>query len=169
MLGVRDLLRSRFSAVRRSRPNRRMDRQEPSSVKGETMAFTREPSARRASTMGEDSSTRRPTAETIRSMIRRRCASSRNCAIRALEFAVPFHEHVAVRIHENIGDRSDPSAMAPAGPGRRPRPATPASVAPVPPWTSAVVSPLTSDSIVRVRSRRTISRSMICIRSRLIF
>ena len=37
------------------------------------MAFTREPSARRASTMGEDSSTRRPTRETMRSMICIRC------------------------------------------------------------------------------------------------
>ncbi len=32
-------------------------------------AFTREPSNRRASTMGEDSSTRLPTRETILSMI----------------------------------------------------------------------------------------------------
>ena len=33
------------------------------------MAFTREPSASRASTIGDDSSTRRPTRETMRSMI----------------------------------------------------------------------------------------------------
>ena len=36
---------------------------------GEMMAFTRDPSVRRASTMGHTSSTRRPTFETIRSMI----------------------------------------------------------------------------------------------------
>ena len=35
------------------------------------MALIRDPSASRASTMGEDSSTRRPTAWTMRSMIRR--------------------------------------------------------------------------------------------------
>ena len=33
------------------------------------MALTREPSGRRASTIGEDSSTRRPTRDTMRSMI----------------------------------------------------------------------------------------------------
>ena len=42
------------------------------------MALTREPSARRASTIGEDSSTRRPIAETMRSMMLIKCASSRN-------------------------------------------------------------------------------------------
>src|SRR3990172_3084485 len=41
----------------------------PSSASGGMMAFTREPSGRRASTIGEDSSTLRPTAETIRWMI----------------------------------------------------------------------------------------------------
>ena len=42
------------------------------------MALTREPSGSRASTIGEDSSTLRPTRETMRSMICRRCRSSRN-------------------------------------------------------------------------------------------
>ena len=41
------------------------------------MAFTREPSGRRASTIGELSSMRRPTRDTMRSMICSRCASSR--------------------------------------------------------------------------------------------
>ena len=40
------------------------------------MAFTREPSGRRASTIGEDSSTRRPTAATIFSITARYWASS---------------------------------------------------------------------------------------------
>ena len=60
---------SKSSAVSGSRPKRRIERQGPSTASGGMMAFTREPSARRASTIGEDSSTRRPTAETMRSMM----------------------------------------------------------------------------------------------------
>ena len=40
------------------------------------IAFTRLPSGRRASTIGEDSSMRRPICETILLMMRRRCDSS---------------------------------------------------------------------------------------------
>ena len=43
----------------------------PCNASGGTMALIREPSASRASTIGDDSSTRRPTPCTIRSMIRR--------------------------------------------------------------------------------------------------
>ena len=39
------------------------------------MAFTREPSGRRASTIGLDSSMRRPMGETMRSMMRITCSS----------------------------------------------------------------------------------------------
>jgi hypothetical protein len=46
-----------------------MDIAEPSSASGGVIALTREPSASRASTMGLDSSMRRPTELTIRSMI----------------------------------------------------------------------------------------------------
>ena len=42
------------------------------------IALTREPSGRRASTIGELSSTRRPTPLTMRSMTRIRCLSSWN-------------------------------------------------------------------------------------------
>ena len=45
---------------------------------GGMIAFTREPSGSRASTIGDDSSTRRPTAETILSITCRYCASSVN-------------------------------------------------------------------------------------------
>ncbi len=41
------------------------------------IALNREPSGSRASTIGEVSSTRRPTRETIRSMIWSRCSLSR--------------------------------------------------------------------------------------------
>ncbi len=47
------------------RENLRIDMDAPSIANGGTIALTRLPSARRASTMGEDSSMRRPTAETI--------------------------------------------------------------------------------------------------------
>ncbi len=46
----------------------------PTRERGGMMAFTREPSGRRASTMGEDSSTRRPRGATMRSMMRMRWA-----------------------------------------------------------------------------------------------
>ncbi len=53
-------------------------RTEPLIASGGMMAFTREPSGSRASTMGDDSSTRRPTEATIFSMIWRYCESSMN-------------------------------------------------------------------------------------------
>ena len=59
-----------------TRANLRMDKVDPSMASGGTTALTRLPSARRASTIGEDSSTRRPTAETIFWMMRSRCFSS---------------------------------------------------------------------------------------------
>jgi len=67
--GVRLRLASRFSMVSGLTAKRRIDRIGPSIASGGMMAFTREPSGRRASTIGLDSSTRRPTRETIFSMI----------------------------------------------------------------------------------------------------
>ena len=49
--------------------NRRIETTGPSNASGGIMAFTREPSAKRASTIGLDSSMRRPTLETMRSII----------------------------------------------------------------------------------------------------
>jgi hypothetical protein len=46
-------------------PKRRIDTSGPSTANGGMIALTREPSGRRASTIGLDSSTRRPTRETI--------------------------------------------------------------------------------------------------------
>jgi len=54
-----------------------MDTEGPSSASGGMIAFTRDPSGRRASTLGDDSSTLRPTRDTIRSNICSRWASSR--------------------------------------------------------------------------------------------
>ncbi len=51
-----------------STAKRRIDNEGPSIAKGGIMAFTLEPSLSRASTIGELSSIRRPTSETMRSM-----------------------------------------------------------------------------------------------------
>ncbi len=63
-----------------SRENFRIVSVGPLSASGGMIAFTREPSGRRASTIGDASSTRRPTWETILSMIRSRCELSANAA-----------------------------------------------------------------------------------------
>ena len=63
---------TRSSAFRRSAGKRRIDSSGPSTASGGMMALTREPSGRRASTIGELSSMRRPTPLTIRSMTRSR-------------------------------------------------------------------------------------------------
>ena len=52
----------------------------PLTDSGGMIALTREPSGRRASTIGEASSTRRPMRLMILSMMRSRCWSSTNCA-----------------------------------------------------------------------------------------
>ena len=49
--------------------NRRIDSDGPSTASGGMMALTRDPSCSRASTIGLDSSMRRPTVLTMRSMI----------------------------------------------------------------------------------------------------
>ncbi len=55
---------------------RRIDISGPSTADGGMIALTRDPSGRRASTIGLDSSMRRPTRETIFSITFIRCASS---------------------------------------------------------------------------------------------
>ena len=62
-----------------SAENLRIVSREPSIASGGITALTRLPSGSRASTIGLDSSTRRPMRETILSIVRRRCASSVNC------------------------------------------------------------------------------------------
>src|SRR5262249_37280281 len=68
-------------------------------------AFTREPSGRRASTSGDDSSTRRPTRETTFSMMRSRWAASLNSHGGAVQFAAALHVYQTRGGHQNIGDR----------------------------------------------------------------
>ena len=64
------------SSVRRLRENLRIVSSGPESESGGMIALTRLPSGRRASTIGEASSIRRPTWATILLMMRRRCDSS---------------------------------------------------------------------------------------------
>ena len=77
---VSDPSPTRSSSESASRANFRIVSDGPRSESGGMIALTRLPSGRRASTIGEDSSIRRPTCETMRSMIRSRCASSRKDA-----------------------------------------------------------------------------------------
>ena len=69
---------TRSSTCSGSRENLRIVSIGPSTESGGITAFTREPSASRASTIGDDSSMRRPTWPTMRSMTRRRWSSEKN-------------------------------------------------------------------------------------------
>ena len=70
MSGVAVPNRIRSSTVSGLAENLRMVMTGPTSDRGGMIALTREPSVRRASTIGEDSSTRRPIGAMIRSMMR---------------------------------------------------------------------------------------------------
>ena len=76
--GVRERLFTKSEICNLSLENFRIEMEDPFSANGGIMALTRDPSNNRASTIGEDSSIRRPTADTIFSIIFRRWASSRN-------------------------------------------------------------------------------------------
>jgi len=76
MEAVRVLLATRSAILSGSTPKRRMESTGPSRASGAITALTRDPSGSRASTRGEDSSTRRPTRDTIRSMMAIRWSSS---------------------------------------------------------------------------------------------
>ena len=69
------------------------------------IAFTREPSGRRASTIGQTSSTRRPTCDTMRSMICIRCLSSRNCDLGLFQLAAAFDVDVLRAVDHDFADR----------------------------------------------------------------
>ena len=69
ILSVRVPNSIKLSIVNGTSENRRIDKTGPSSDKGGIIAFTREPSGSRASTMGLDSSMRRPILATIFSII----------------------------------------------------------------------------------------------------
>ena len=75
--GLMEPKETSLSSVKSDLPNFRIVRHAPSGVIGGITAFTREPSSRRASTSGLDSSMRRPTLFTMRSITRMRCPGSR--------------------------------------------------------------------------------------------
>ena len=69
------------------------------------IALTREPSGRRASTIGQTSSTRRPTFDTMRSMICIRCLSSRNWTCGLFQLAAAFDVDVLRAVDHDFADR----------------------------------------------------------------
>ena len=75
----------------------------PDTASGGMMAFTREPSGRRASTIGEASSTRRPMRLMILSMIRSRCWSSTNWAFVLRQLAAALDVDPARAVDHDLG------------------------------------------------------------------
>ena len=96
---------TRSLAFSRSAGKRRIDSSGPSTASGGMIALTREPSARRASTIGELSSTRRPTPLTMRSMTRSRCLSSWNVVGSRSRHAAALDVDVLVGVDEDVVDR----------------------------------------------------------------
>ena len=84
--------------------NFRMVSAEPSTASGGTTALTRLPSGRRASTIGLDSSTRRPIRETILSIVRRRCASSVKCASAGISRPAFSSQSWLCAVDHDLGD-----------------------------------------------------------------
>ena len=76
----------------------------PTSDSGAMIALTREPSGRRASTRGLDSSMRRPSGVMIRSMIRSTCSSLRNDAVDAEDLAVALDVDLVGPVDHHLGD-----------------------------------------------------------------
>ena len=97
-------LATRSSGISLSVLKRRIDSTAPSTASGGMMALTREPSLRRASTIGLDSSTRRPTWETILSMMRNRCAVVVEAHVGQLQQSLALHVDLLVAVHQDVGD-----------------------------------------------------------------
>ena len=68
------------------------------------MALTRDPSSRRASTIGLDSSMRRPTVLTMRSMMRIRWRSSLNIASTVSSKPLLLDVDLIEAVDQNVGD-----------------------------------------------------------------
>ena len=69
------------------------------------IAFTREPSGKRASTIGTVSSTRRPTFDTMRSMICIKWSLSRNLTSVFSSLAATFDVDVLRAVDQDVADR----------------------------------------------------------------
>ena len=68
------------------------------------MAFTREPSTRRASTIGLDSSTRRPMGAMMRSMMRITCSSFWNVMFDSSSLPASLDVDLARAVDHDLGD-----------------------------------------------------------------
>ena len=108
--------RSGRPRVRRCLPKRRIVSVVPSIATGSMIALTREPSRKRASTIGEDSSMRRPSGVMMRSMIRRSWRAFVKRLVGALDHAVALdvdrvrpvdHDFGDVRILHEVFERSE--------------------------------------------------------------
>ena len=99
--------------AKRSCANFRIVSRGPESESGGIIAFTRDPSGRRASTSGDDSSIRRPIWPTIFVMIRRRCEVSVNvsgvCESRPLR-SIQMSFGPLTMISETVGSESSRSS-----------------------------------------------------------
>jgi len=99
-------------------PKRRIERCGPSTASGGMITLTGIHSARRASTMGDDSSTCRPMSETILSMICIRCALSLNLML--VSSNIPARSmYTRLCPFTRMSLMVDPAAAAPGGPIRR--------------------------------------------------
>ena len=103
--GVKALKFSRSSSFSGLAPKRRMETHAPSSASGGMIALKREPSSMRASTIGQVSSTRRPTFEMIRSMICIRWLLSRKVTLGLLHLAAALDVDVLRAVDEDVADR----------------------------------------------------------------
>ena len=96
---------TRRSTLNGRSANFRIDTIGPSTAMGRMATLTREPSGNRASTIGEDSSTRRPIPETILLMIRKQMRFVLEADVGALQFAKPLNKAKGVRVDQDIADR----------------------------------------------------------------
>ena len=96
--------RIKSSTVNGSLEKRRMVRVGPTRARGGIIALTRDPSGRRASTMGELSSMRRPKGATIFSMMCCTCWLSRKRTSVQLEAAPPLDVDLKGAVHHDLAD-----------------------------------------------------------------
>ncbi len=85
--------------------NFRIDTTGPSSANGSMIALSRPPSCRRASTMGVDSSSRRPSGARIRRTMRSKCGTVGEPGVRLFQHAAPRHKHFFRTIAQNVFNR----------------------------------------------------------------
>ena len=102
---VHDSRPTRSSAPSRSVRKRRIDIAGPSSASGGMMALTREPSARRASTIGLDSSMRRPTRADDALDDLHQVTIVLEDDVGFLELAFALDVDLVETVDENVGDR----------------------------------------------------------------